>query len=290
MVIYVPSSKRDGIGGGLTFTRHFKTIAEKLGHRVIDCPAHARWEVCLVTAPTLVTRGEFRTALQFPGKVVLRVDGVPEDWRNKGTGWPRLRDFAKYADEIVYQSQFIRDTVGRFIKREEGKIIYNGTDTKTFRKKGAKFDKFGNPSIIHVNYRKDPNKRWDEVIVKFREFKLDNPTATITFVGNYPEKIKEYHFGMLDYECRKDWQYLGIIKNRQELAKILRSGDFFAWPSFADPMPNTLLEALHCGLKPVWTCDYGSTNEIINLFESGFDFGRERMVKEYLALFESLCK
>jgi len=281
--LFEREDKQFGIGGGPTFLRNFKEVSTQMGHEIVK----ESWDVALACGATMVQREDWEKAKK-KGPVVLRVDGIPEDWRNRGTGWPRLKDYARDADVVIYQSCFVRNTVGRLLGRD-GAVIYNGVNKSVFKPAGPKFPRFGNPSILHINYRKDPNKRWDEVIVRFREFKINNPGATITFVGNYPREIVEYEFGMLDWERNKDWQHLGAISDREELAKVMRSADLFAWPSFADPCPNTLIEAMACGCKPLWINNYGGQREIVDNWDL-IDWSRERMVREYLEVLENVIK
>lgn len=294
MKIYIPQLKEGAIGGGWSFTRNFIDLA---GDKLVNTLEEA--DIFFITGATLVSREDFVYALSLEKKIVLRADGIPEDWRNRGTGWSRFSDYAHVSDLVIYQSDFIANTIGKYLKerqynKSKTAIIYNGVDTNVFKPEGDKFRQFGNPSILYVNYRKgENNKRVEEAIERFRYFKLDNPDATMTFAGNFPKQQflwngSSWDFGMLDLENKKDWQYLGIISDRQKLAKIMRSADYLAFPSFADPCPNTLIEGLMCGLKPLWINEYGGQHDIVKLWESGFDFSREHMVSNYIKKFESL--
>jgi len=283
MKVYVPCQSNTKIGGGFSFVDNLKKGA-KGKFQIVDLETDCM-DVALIPAPTLVTRDEFKR-LKKKCPVVLRLDGIPEDWRNRGTGWPRLRDFAKEADEVIYQSAFVEDYVGRLINRL-GTIIYNGVDTKIFNKTGERDRKFGKRSILYIHYRNDPNKRVDEAIARFRMEKVDDSDATMTFVGNYPKQQfhwgKTWDFGMLDLEMDKDWRYLGIITDKNTMAKVMRSHDELAFPSFADPCPNTLIEAICCGMTPIWLCDDGSSKEIDMM---DLDWSCERMADEYLEVFK----
>ena len=294
MKVIIPCTTRTAIGGGMSFVDNITKGAKGLFQ--VNHSLHDRGDVVLIPAPTLVSRDDFK---KFKKKcpVVLRVDGIPEDFRNRGTGWPRLRDYAKWADVVIYQSEFVRDTIGRLLNRK-GTVIYNGVDTGIFNK-----DKLSSieldqklsachPTILYIHYRNDPNKRVDEVITRFRQYKLDHPEAVISFVGNYPKNQFHWNgkndFGMLDWEEGKDWNYLGIISDRLEMANIMRSHKYIAFPSFSDPCPNTLLEALNCGCEVLWPSDYGSTQEILDLWKKDFDFGLRRMTLKYYSVFKKL--
>lgn len=287
MKIYIPTGAIENkIGGGHTFTRNFLATCSDVVDTLEEC------DVFFITGATLVSRSEFELAIRLGKKIAFRVDGVPEDWRNRGTGWSRLRDYAKKSDVVIYQSDFISKTVGRVLG-VEGYVIYNGIDTSVFKVDGEKLPEFGKPSVLYCNYRKgEHNKRVEEAIERFRYYKLINPEATMTFVGNYSKQQflwnkKSWDFGMLDLERDKDWRYLGIVSDRIELATIMRSCQYIAFPSFADPMPNTLIEAMSCGCKPLWINDYGGQKEIVDNWENT-DWSRERMTKEYLDAFRSL--
>jgi glycosyltransferase involved in cell wall biosynthesis len=276
------------IGGGWTFLRNFQKGIESVKHVL----GNEKYDVSMACGATMVRRDTWAATKDKPR--VLRADGVPEDCRNRGTGWSRMRDFGKEADMIIYQSQFSKQTTGRLIKRD-GLVIPNGVDTSIFTNKGPKEKPFGNPSVVFVHYRSDPNKRFQEVIERFRQYKIDHPNAAITFIGDYPKQQikwnpKKLDFGMLDLVQNKDWRYLGAIRDRRKLAQMLRSYDYIAYPSFADPCPNTLIEALACGAKTLWPNEYGSTLEIIDLFKNGYDFSLKNMVVRYVKCFRELTQ
>ena len=284
MKVCLPSDSNMDIGGGWTFKRNLIEAAKRTGlFEVVS--RGADWDIALVSGATMITRDTWQ-ALKQKGKVVLRVDGVPEAWRNRGTGWSRLRDYAKKADRIIYQSKFVQRTVGGLLGRG-GFVIYNGTDKSIFKPHGLRLPKFGSPSLLNVYFRKDPNKRIEEVIMRFREFKVHNVGATLTLVGRYPTYLRQWKFGMLDLKEGKDWRYMGIAEHRDGLAKMMRSCDYFAYPSFADPMPNVLIEAMSCGLKPLWINDYGGAKEIVDNWHK-VDWGLERMGEEYINAFEKI--
>lgn len=280
------SNQDKKIGGGWSFLRNFENGLKKNGHEVDE----NKYDLSMVCGATMVTWDQWNASKKKPR--VLRADGVPEDFRNRGTGWSRFKGYADQANLIIFQSEFSKNTVGRLVKKT-GPVIINGVDTLVFNKTGNKEKKFGEPSLVFIHYRDDPNKRFQEVIEKFRQYKIDNPKAAITFIGDYPKNQifwngKTYDFGMLDLKQNVDWRYLGIISDRNKLASILRSSDFIAYPSFADPCPNTLIEALACGCKPIWINSYGSSNEIINMFNSGYDFSLSNMANKYLEVLKDL--
>src|SRR3972149_7164065 len=281
MKILLPMDSEMQIGGGFTFYRNLKKGGQKL-FEFTDCITGGGWSACLIVSSSVINRATWEQIKAFQKPIFLRIDGVPEDWRNRGTGWSRLRDFGKEADYIIYQSEFVKNTVGKLLNRN-GVVIYNACDTSIFRSDGEREKPFGNPSILCVKWRDEPNKRVQEVIERFRYYKLEYPQATLTFIGNYNKRQffwdnMTWDFGMLDLKVGIDWQYLGGINDPMRMAKIMRSCNYIAYPSFADPCPNTLIEAINCNCKPLWINDYGSSKEII---EGKKDWSLDRMSKDY---------
>lgn len=288
MKIYIPNSSNTKIGGGFSFLKNFTDCLSQFGSEYVN--DYNASDIILISGATMVNRDQFNEFKSSGKKVVLRVDGIPEDWRNRGTGWSRLKEFSQRSDLVIYQSDFSKRTTGRLLG-VDGSVIYNGIDTSVFKPEGDKFPVFGNPSIIYCNYRKgEHNKRVEEAIERFRIMRLDFPQAKITFVGDFSKEQFlwneiDWDFGMLDF--KDDWQYLGILSDRNLLAKAMRSSDFIAFPSFADPCPNTLIEAMCCGCKPLWINEYGGQKEIVDRFFD-YDWSKENMTNQYLYLFKGI--
>lgn len=280
MKIYIPNIQEGKIGGGWSFTRNFLELARGYG---VDNPQDC--DIFFITGATLVQRDEVKKAKEAGKLIVLRVDGVPEDSRNRGTGWSRLRDYAELADAVIFQSQFIKNTVGRLLD-VEGTVIYNGVNTTIFKKDPTRIGETN--KILYVNYRKgEQNKRVEEAIERFRYLKLDRENAFMTFVGLFSKPLREWKFWMLDLVKGKDWDYFGVAQTPYELANIMQKHQYIAFPSFADPCPNTLIEAMNCGCEPLWINDYGGQAEIVEFWDK-IDWSRERMVKEYLGVMRGL--
>lgn len=291
--LHIPNDSKMSVGGGWTFIRNLKNATKTIKKLVlVDNPNEA--DIFLIAGATTITRKTFKKLKDTGKSIVLRVDGIPEDWRNRGTGWSRLKDFFNASDAVIYQSIFIALTTGAWLEsvteEKRSVVIYNGVDKSIFKPEGDKHEKFGNPSWLHVNSRKDENKRIEEVIARYRFQKTKNKNLTLTLVGKYPTYLKDWNFGLYDYKQGKDWQYLGIIKDRQELAKIMRSADKFCFPSFADPCPNVLLEALHCGADIIMPSGFGSTEELIKIYSKGHNLSIELMTKSYYQFLKKILK
>lgn len=299
--LYLPNDSQMGIGGGWTFRDNLiKGLSRFDDVHIVDELSDAN--IALISGATMITRDTFVQIKDAGIPIVLRLDGIPEEWRNRGTGFSRLKDFYKESDFIVCQSSFVMGTVLRWLERANGEPgkpsvrIYNGADTDIFNPDGNRiiygpdFDR----SILSVISRKDPNKRFEEVVERFRYYKLDHPEGFLTIVGNVPTEMSQYDFGLYGMKKGKDYHYQGQVTDPQTMAALMRGHKYLAWPSFADPCPNVLIEALQCGMTPVWWNDYGSTPEITHYWELRNDpvkfFSIDLMAKKYRHVFRQLTE
>lgn len=291
MKVYLPNDSKMGIGGGWRFRENLIKGSSKY-FQVIDSLAEA--DISLIAGATMILPDTF-TKLKEKTKVILRLDGVPEFWRNDGRVWGRFKHYFENSDGIVCQSDFVKNTTYdwlHMITREGTNwcVIMNGVDKDVFRPDGDRFD-FGKGKIVlNINSRKDENKRIEEVIVRYRYEKLLDRELKIIFAGKYPTYLMKNQFGLYDYENDRDWQYFGMLQEPKLVAKLMRSCDEFWFPSFADPAPNSVIEAIHTmGVEKIkYFNEFGGVKEIIDLYKSDYDFGLENMDKKYYQFFQSV--
>lgn len=261
MKVHIPYNSRISIGGGYTFYRNLLKGLMEYTHEVELVEATEAHDILFAFAPTTVSGEQIQRSKEMGAKFVLRMDGVPEDNRNSGKGTRRLVEYALQADRIIYQSDFIRNTVGRLLQKNgvtsRNSLIYNGVDLDIFRPEGEKIAFEGSPKILHMAYRKDPNKRYEEVLQMYRSYFNLNPQANLILLGRYPTEWQDYNMGFFNGERHKR---IGTVDDELRKAAIIRSCDFMFYPSFADPAPNAVLEALACGV-PVIYQPYGGAAE-----------------------------
>jgi glycosyltransferase involved in cell wall biosynthesis len=224
----------------------------------------------------MVTRETVRLAQAAGKKIVLRIDNIPRNSRNRNTGTSRLKDFAQMADLVIYQSEWSREYVGGWLKKE-GVVIYNGVDTKIFNKDGEKIPKEGNPQYLYSRYNRDESKRWDEAWYFYQMIHRKNSKAHLWIVGNFSNEQVEYSF---DFYNNEKYTYWGVVEDKNTLSVILRSADVLLVPYFNDACSNTILEAMACGcqIEPLVSGLTGGTPGLFNIK----DMSIERMASQYL--------
>jgi glycosyltransferase involved in cell wall biosynthesis len=274
------------IGGGWTFLGNLSKGLEKLGQTVVENPFEA--QVALIPGATMVKRDTVQELKAKGVKVVLRIDNVPRNSRNRNTGTFRLKDFGEWADEVVWQCQWAKDYLIDFIKKE-GVIIYNGIDTEIFKPEGARKEFKGEPVYLYSRYNRDETKNWEVAWYEYQLIHRENPKALLVLVGKFSPELQEYNY---DFFRGERVEALGIVNTAEEMAQIYRGCRYLLATYYNDCFSNTYLEALACGVELYHINMSGGTPEMLNLFiKYGVDYFKvERMAKDYVSLFETILK
>lgn len=281
MKIYLPRKDDAAIGGGWTFQRNFVKHAQTRAQFV------SRWEDCdvfFIASPTLADKEEVRAARRAGKQIVLRVDNIVKDSRNRGTGISKMKLFSSLADVVVYQSEWAQQYAGYICG--PGTVVYNGVDKSVFTPNGDKVERHKSTVNLFVQYNRDENKRQYEAFYAHHMEQREDKDMELMLVGRFSPELVEYGFDFFDGETIT---YHGEIQDRALLAKIMRSCDYILYPSFADACPNTLAEALCCGCKPKLINPIGGQAEIVRIWEEGgIDAipSVQDMVRDYLAIFD----
>lgn len=228
------------------------------------------------------------------------------------------------SDAITAVSRFLqRETIAAFNIEKPVEVIHNFVDAAEFRPVGQESlrSRFARPDegiIIHVsNFRKVKNV--PTVVDVFCEVRRERP-AKLLLVGDGPE-LEAIERMVAERAIGDDVVFLG---DQEFVASILPSADVFLLPSDHESFGLAALEAMSCGLCVVATSN-GGLHEVVEDGESGFlfdprdvagmsamivrllddadrrrevgakareravrEFGREKIVDRYVALYESL--
>ena len=217
-------------------------------------------------------------AKRYGIRIVQRLDGV--NWVQRAR-WSGLRYTlrAEYgnillafirndvADKVVYQSYFIRnwweDWYG--VARVPGSVILNGVDLDTY----APVAQDGTPP--RLPYRLlvvegslagglDTGLR---AAVRLAEILSNEFPISLTIAGTVDARAK----ARLDKGGKIHVKFLGVV-SREQIPDLMRSSHLLFSAEINPPCPNSVIEALACGL-PVVGFDTGSLRELV-----GEDAGR----------------
>ncbi len=205
-------------------------------------------------------------------RIVQRLDGV--NWVQR-VRWSGLRYSlrAEYgnallalirnnvADRVVYQSEFIRswweDWYG--VARVPGRVILNGVDLETY-----------SPVARDVIPRYPPYRLLVvegslaggldtglRAAVHLAEILAENFSVELTIAGKVDARTKD----RLEKENKIPLEFLGIIPHEQ-IPELMRSSHLLFSAEINPPCPNSVIEALACGV-PVVGFETGSLRELV---------------------------
>lgn len=241
---------------------------------------------------------------------------------------PSLYEITRFSiavsDRITAVSDFLRqETVSAFKIDKPIEVIHNFIDCNEFRPATnetirCRYAKPDEKLIIHVsNFRKVKNI--PTIIEVFSEVRKAVP-CKLLLVGDGPE-LEAIERDVADRGLSGNVVFLG---DSEFVAEILPTGDVFLLPSEHESFGLAALEAMACGVPPV-TSNIGGLGEVITDGETGFlrdphdvpgmtsvilelfrdedyrrriglqarerakrGFGRDKIVAEYVALYEGL--
>lgn len=248
-------NKKEDTGGGSTFIRNFAKGIIKKGYQIAY--ENEDYDILFVAGATLGTRQEIDEAKSKGKVIVLRVDNILEDSRNKNSGMARMKEFSEKATCIVYQSHWARrllePTCG------QGVVIYNGVDTDIFYplKTPKHWDGL---RIFYAKHSTNEVKRFHEVQYFWRFYNLTKWGDTLVLAGRFGEDLRKIEHPF-EFHNNEEYEYLGILKPEQ-MAETMRNCDLAFLPYFADACSNTILEAQACGI-PVLYNSFGGSREIV---------------------------
>lgn len=266
--IYIANQSKQKLGGGFVFLDNLRQGSRNL----VTFVNH--WQdahTIFIPSVTMTTRQEILEAKAAKRKIVLRVDNMPKDSRNRGTAFSRMRDYGILADVIIFQSEWAKDYVGYWLEsnfrvKAEKRVIYNGVDTSIFYYKDN--PKARGDTYLYTTFNTDENKRFPEAAYDFhlrhRDAKRKNlPLPSLKLVGNFPKELPPYKFDFFDGE---NISYTPAVEDRKKMGDIYRSCRYLYFPAFADASPNTVGEAIACGCEVLLANPVGGTKEVIEQY------------------------
>jgi glycosyltransferase involved in cell wall biosynthesis len=191
----------------------------------------------------------------------------------------RVRSFTRRTltrcTRVVAVSSKLAEEVRRLVAREgwpEPRVVYNGVDIDEFRptddqrservRLGLPADGTGFCCVARLVKEKGI---W-ELLEAFHELRSRVPDVWLALVGGGPLRR-----GVEEWVATRDLQDAVILAGSQDPERVvdwLRAADAFVLPSFSEGLPNSVLEAMACGL-PVIATTVGGIPEAVADGEDG---------------------
>ncbi len=191
------------------------------------------------------------------------VNVMAESW---GTG-RQIRWALRNAAGVVAVSRALADKVERLGgRRADTLLLYNGIDRALFRPRerlGARRDLGLDPSrraVLYVgNLKRD--KGVIDLVVAFVRIAARRPEVDLEILGTGPVRAE------IEELCRRhglrERVHIRGVRTHDEIAAWIASCDLLALPSYAEGVPNVVLEALAAG-RPVVATRVGGIPEIVD--------------------------
>ena len=304
--IHLANQSKQGMGGGWTFMRNLRLALEKIKADVEFVEEPQDCDIYFISGATMIQRDSLHEMKDLGKKIVLRIDNIPRNSRNRNTGTTRLYDFAQKADHVIFQSQWAKDKMMPLIaskrselnthwnqniygdgeegfKEENSSIIINGVDTSIFRKDGevVPHENDRPKRFLIMRFNRDNNKRLEEALDMYTAEWIKDKQIDLFIIGQYSADLIQ---GMFDFYLGEKFQHLGVVADREQLAMYMRSCDIMLFPSYSDACPNQVLEARACGLD-IWHNNLAGIPEVM---DENLDITLERMGNEYLKVFKKV--
>jgi len=196
------------------------------------------------------------------------------------------RELARRADLVfTHAAVNVADIVAQGVDRERIRVVYRGVPPTLIERGRAAPDEERDPAGIVTASRFIPSKRVEDVIATFAEVARAWPAATLTVLGDGPERGR-----LVDLVARlglvERVRFLGHLPHHEVFAEMQRASAFLLLSAKGDErLPNVVKEAMACGCVPVVATTPG-IDELVRDGESGFivpagriDQASERVVR-----------
>lgn len=259
-----------GVGGPASFRERIITGLTQAGYQTVSNPLESGVSVILVIGGTR-RLDQLWQAHRHGVRIVQRLNGMNWTHRQTRTGlrhylrsevnnWILATIRSSLADHIVYQSEFTRNwwtTVYGQINSPDT-IIHNGVDLQVFSPEPAAA--LADTSIRVLTVEGHFGGGYEvgtENAVRFSDAlhkKSDKPVQLILAGDPGPSLPARYN--------HLDWiEWRGVVA-RQDLSTLYRSAHLFFPNDIRASCPNSVIEALACGL-PVAGYDTGALLELV---------------------------
>lgn len=281
MNVHVANYSEQQVGGGFSFIANLMNGCQQIGG--VSFVDYDKAEVYLIPSASMVQREQVKTAKADGKKIILRVDNALRHSRNRSTGMSRLWDFAEMADDIIFQSTWAKNVIGKeYLQTDRGHIIVNGVNQDIFNMNERTEDL--SARFTYSRYNRDETKNWEMARYIYQQavYTADVP-CQLNIIGRFSDELRENNFDFYQDESYKFW----AVQPPEIVSKILQNTDYFIYTYFNDACSNSLIEALCCGCEIVDTYNMlntGGAAQIMDIMDDvGISyFSHLRMAREYI--------
>jgi glycosyltransferase involved in cell wall biosynthesis len=260
----------EGVGGVATFREKFERALQARGLEV-EYDLRRPVDAVLILAGTHRLQELWRLRRQGV-RLVQRLDGINWVHRRTCTGWRHFlrSEYGNFilatirnrlAHRIIYQSRFSQRWWEEWYGPAEAPswIVYNGVDTRLYTPQGA---------------HERPTDRWRILIVEgsfgggyemglwnaiglLRGLQAQGLNVELQVAGQVSRKLQK----QVEASVKHGLRWAGVVP-RAQIPYLARSAHLFFSGDINAACPNSVIEALACGL-PVLAFDTGALSELV---------------------------
>lgn len=285
--IYIPFQGYQWIGGPTTFMQNLQTYLDRHNFSYLPSFKDAKIFFVVHTCP-VSTVDKIKSQ---GGYIIQRLGGTYYPSKH-GEKYIELNQNAKkiyldYADAVIFQNQYCRDQCFEmFGRREDYQIIVNGTDKSIFYPAQSQKNTRIQGRIQFVTTGRFRNIDMIEPVVKALDLVKNQLDFEFKVIGPVVNPSLKPYFQR---------SYLRHIEtlSLSEIAEVLRTSDVFIYSHLNPPCPNSIVEAVSCGI-PIVGFDSGSMAELCffskellahisnDIFQRYEDFDYRRLAEKIL--------
>ncbi len=272
--LHIPFDEFQYIGGAPTFLRNLRAYLDT--HHI---PCHPSLDAASVLFfPTSFYLSRVQRFKQRGGYVVQRLDGIYYPSKHGETYQTFNHDakiiYQDYADTVIFQSRYSQaQCFEMFGKREHFQIVINGVDKSIFYP--GEPEKHQNPGRTFrlITTGRFRNRDMIEPVVNALDALQSEFDVELTVIGPITEP------SLSSYFQRPYIRHIAQL-SLHEIADELRGNDLFLYSHLNPPCPNSVVEAISCGL-PVVGFDSGAMSELCYFSKDLLAYVSEDLFQRY---------
>jgi len=229
---------------------YFTTLMVQLrGVKVIHLMANSGWSFYLFSMPVIYIASWYKIPVVMNYRGGLAGDFFSGHWR-----WIK-RSIAR-VDKIIVPSEFLRQVFQRYDVAST--VVPNIIDLAVFEFHQVRLD----PESLHIVVTRNLELIYDnETAIKgFSLFVKAHPNARLSIAGS-GEQDKQLQKLVNQLDLNDKITFVGRLE-RNDIANLYRSADILLNTSLVDNTPNSIIEALACGLVVV-SSDVGGIPHLV---------------------------
>lgn len=218
---------------------YFFTLMRKVKNfKVVHLMANSGWSFYLFAVPVIYIASWYKVPVVMNYRGGLAAEFFAKDWR-----W--ISGAIERVDKVIVPSEFLRNIFGKY--GVSTTVVPNIVDLDIFDFHQPKLDE----DNLHVVVTRNLEMIYDNktAIEGFSLFAQQYPNARLSIAGSGEEE-SELKDLVASLSLQEKVSFVGRLE-RNDIAKLYDSADIMLNTSLVDNTPNSIIEALACGLVVV---------------------------------------